>query len=224
MSFSCQFCTKVFEKGTSLGGHIPKCSKNPSFKPKERIKKTEHICECGKSFDSGIKLGGHRVTCKSNPNNQITRDKIGAFNSGKSRSDEHAAKVSKAIQTKIQNGTWHLSFSKSRTHYYKGVALHGLWEVAYAKWLDDNSIKWRRPTEKFPYEYEGRTRYYTPDFYLEDQCIYVEIKGYPTSKDIAKWEAFPIALEILSGKVLFDMKVISEYKRINFNYRNISWK
>lgn len=44
--------------------------------------------------------------------------------------------------------------------------------------LDQQGISWRRPDEKFPYFFEGRNSYYTPDFYLIDEGCYIEIKGY----------------------------------------------
>lgn len=77
-------------------------------------------------------------------------------------------------------------------HYsYNGVDLHGTWELAFAIYLDKNNISWKRPTVRFKYEYENKTRYYTPDFYLVDTDEFIEIKGYKTSKDDAKWDQFP---------------------------------
>ena len=56
-------------------------------------------------------------------------------------------------------------------------------------------------------------RYYTPDFYLPDEDIYIEIKGYKTIKDEAKWSQFPIDKRL---KVLFD-KGIRYYLRWLFD-------
>jgi hypothetical protein len=132
--------------------------------------------------------------------------------------DERIKKIaqcnSMAINEKIKNNTWHLSFSRSRTHLYKGIKLHGLWEVAYAKYLDANNIEWARPIEKFEYEFENKKRYYTPDFYLIRENLYIEIKGYPTDKDRAKWKWFPLNLKIIFGKELKEMKIIDNYREI----------
>lgn len=77
-------------------------------------------------------------------------------------------------------------------HYnYNGVDLHGKWELNYAKWLDKNQIKWQRCKESFEYVYGDKKRRYTPDFYLIESDEYIEIKGYKTEKDDAKWQHFP---------------------------------
>lgn len=36
----------------------------------------------------------------------------------------------------------------------------------------------------------GTKRFYTPDFYLVDEKSYLEVKGYETALDHAKWRAF----------------------------------
>lgn len=47
-----------------------------------------------------------------------------------------------------------------------------------------------------------RERKYIPDFYLPNIQCYVEIKGWKTKKDEAKWRDFPENLLILSGSDL----------------------
>lgn len=47
------------------------------------------------------------------------------------------------------------------------------WEVAYAKYLDKNNIKWLYEPKTFDL---GNTTY-TPDFYLPETDTYIEIKG-----------------------------------------------
>jgi hypothetical protein len=152
-------------------------------------------------------------------------------NSGKTRngqlksnhSEETKQKISNVINEKIKNGTWHLSFSHARTHEYNGTKFHGTWEINYAKYLDANNIEWTRPAEQFNYIFESKERKYTPDFYLCAEQKYVEIKGYPTQKDFAKWDAFPLKLEILNGAHLQKINIIQTYKSRNIQYKNISW-
>lgn len=69
--------------------------------------------------------------------------------------------------------------------------LHGSWELKYAQYLDEHRIKWIRNKDSFSYEFEGKERKYTPDFYLIDSDEYIEVKGYKTAKDLAKWDQFP---------------------------------
>lgn len=56
-----------------------------------------------------------------------------------------------------------------------------------------------------PYDWNGFVHYYIPDFILIEKNIYVEIKGYKTNKDDAKWKSFPHVLKILYGNDLKKM-------------------
>jgi hypothetical protein len=77
------------------------------------------------------------------------------------------------------------------------VSLNGTWEYKYALWLDANNIDWRRNVKGFPYTFESKQRKYYPDFHLLKEDIYVEVKGYETEKDKAKWSQFPKKLIVL---------------------------
>lgn len=129
--------------------------------------------------------------------------------------EESKKKIQEIVAEKVKNGTWHYSFSKVCTHEFDSkfvgkVKLMGRWELEYAKYLDNNNIEWRRPKEKFYYEFSGLKAgkgYYTPDFYLVKDNIYVEIKGYETDKDKAKWFWFPKDLKhkVLKRQDLLDL-------------------
>lgn len=82
------------------------------------------------------------------------------------------------------------------------VHLNGTWEYKYAMWLDENKVQWKRNTDWFPYEYQGKMRKYFPDFRLMDDDKYIEVKGYETDKDRAKWTQFPKTLVVLKRKDL----------------------
>ena len=48
----------------------------------------------------------------------------------------------------------------------------------------------------FPYNWNG-DRTYFPDFYLPELSEYVEVKGYKTERDVAKWQQFPNKLRLI---------------------------
>jgi len=123
---------------------------------------------------------------------------------------ENGKRISVTVNKKVSNGEWHTSLAKNMHINYKGNDLHGSWELAYAMYLDDNSIKWVRNKDSFSYVFDGKERRYTPDFYLIDNDEYVEIKGYKTEKDDAKWSQFPNhrKLVVLMQSELQEMKVI----------------
>ena len=60
------------------------------------------------------------------------------------------------------------------------------------------------------YEFDNKKSRYIPDFYLIDEDLYVEIKGYETDKDRAKWLYFPYKLLVLKARELFELGVLSK--------------
>ena len=82
------------------------------------------------------------------------------------------------------------------------VNLNGTWEKKLAIWLDENKILWVRNKKSFPYEFQGKIRKYYPDFYLPDKNQYIEVKGYETDKDRAKWSQFKEPILVLKKKEL----------------------
>lgn len=92
--------------------------------------------------------------------------------------------------------------------YYKNIWLDSSWEIKYVTYLDEHNIKWERVKERFPYKFQGKDFKYIPDFYLPDTDTFVEIKGYVTDKDEAKWKYFPHSLKILKKDELKQMGII----------------
>ena len=84
--------------------------------------------------------------------------------------------------------------------------MHGAWELQYAQFLDKNFIQRERNQQIFSYQKKKKIRKYKPDFYLVDTQEFIEIKGYKTEKDQAKWNDFPNDLKL---KVLFWQDLVS---------------
>ncbi len=131
-----------------------------------------------------------------------TRAKLREMNAGRNEEwyAENGRKISKTILKKVEKGEWHTSLAKNMHYDYKGNDLHGKWELAYAMYLDEVGIKWERCKHRFAYYFEEKNRFYTPDFYLIDEKKFIEIKGYETEKDRAKWNQFTFDLEVLKLK------------------------
>ncbi len=122
-----------------------------------------------------------------------------------------AKKVKETIQRKIANGTFvptkmgiearkKLSIEQSlknrggkcKWFEYKGQKLQGTWELNIVKKLDEMNIDWYKPKiskDVWSYELDGQQKSYTPDLYLKEQNIYLEIKGYWWGDDKRKMEA-----------------------------------
>lgn len=215
--FPCPICKKEFETGPKLGGHVKSHKKDPNVKYIPVSKKTNSLksvsfCKfCNVSF-APSSIGIHTISCKSNPKYLSYLEKRGSSISlsmkGRKLSETQKENITSTITQKIKNGTWHLSYSKAKIVMYNGTKLHGTWEVGYAKYLDAQGLSWRRPNEKFEYMFEGKVRHYTPDFYVDELQSYVEIKGYATAKDEAKWSQFTEKLLVLRGENLVELGIL----------------
>lgn len=168
------------------------------------------ICKyCGEKFPNRS-VGAHTILCPKNPSYSDRCEQHRIMSMGRRHTDKTRQKLKDIANRKICDGTWHYSFSKSRTHLYRGIKLYGTWELKYAIYLDSLNIVWERPIECFSYVFDGKVSKYTPDFYLPDEDIFVEIKGYKTARDEAKWVSFPHNLRILQGTDLVDLGILND--------------
>lgn len=79
---------------------------------------------------------------------------------------------------------------------YDGIKFQGKWELDFYKYCKENEIQIERSNEWFEYEWNG-TRKYFPDFFLREKNLYIEVKGYETERDLAKWKNFPKRLKVI---------------------------
>ena len=208
---NCQYCGKLCKSKNSLAQHEIRCSQNPNrFIQSNYINgmlgKTAWNKGLTKETDSRVAKGSQ--TYQDNKKAGLHKDTSGQNNS-MNKFPEARLKISKTCLEKSANGEWHTSLCKNNHYNYKGVDLHCKWELEYAVWLDEHNIKWERPKNRFKYIYKEKEHYYTPDFYLVENKEYVEIKGYSTGKDYAKWKQFPknLKLVILKRKQLNELGV-----------------
>ena len=189
---NCRFCGKELKDSNSQSNHELRCSNNP-----EKISTKKIGSSGGNQYTLAKKLGLEKPKVSEATSKKIS-DSI------RNRSDDLklriASSISKTIKKKVVSGDWHTSLAKKMHYEYNGVDLHGRWELAYAIFLDEKCIRWSRPKQSFDYSFLDKDRKYTPDFYLIDEDCYVEIKGYETEKDRAKWSQFKLNLKILKAK------------------------
>lgn len=65
---------------------------------------------------------------------------------------------------------------KSKWFEINGKKVQGTWELNFAKHCNKHSIQWDR-CKPWKYVKDGKTRSYTPDFYIPSKDLYIEIKG-----------------------------------------------
>ena len=227
MEYICKYCGRVCKNKNSLAQHEIRCKLNPNRIELSPIciharshtawnkgltkDNDERVRKNADSIANGYKTGRIKNWCDG-----LTKD-----------TDERllklSNKVSKTVLFKVKNDTWHNSFGKSKIVKYNNIDFHGHWEVEFAKYLDNLQIGWVRNTDKFKYKFDNKTRYYTPDFYIPNLDLYIEIKGYPTEKDFCKWNSFPAdkKLNIYFGDELYDLNIIDEYRDV---YKSVPLK
>ena len=211
----CQFCGVEKPNRNSLCNHERLCKKNPNrqeleYKGFATYNANHSSWNRGLTAETDDRVARNVEAVKESYASGKAKARRGQDNP--STRQEVKDKISESCLKKSAEGTWHVSLAKNMHINYNGVDLHGHWELGYAKYLDANNIKWRRCSDRFPYEWDGKTHYYKPDFYIVDSDTYVEIKGYETKKDRAKWSQFPKNenLVILKFQELFDLGIIDK--------------
>lgn len=148
---------------------------------------------CQKLFKTRSSFSQHERSCKLNPD----RLEIKPWNLGKTKiNDERlliaSLKLSETIRLNgrpkfSEEGLKNLSehakargLGGYRPHpnrgtRYNGIWFDSLWEVALAKDLDLNQIKWTRPSVGLVWTDQGN-KYY-PDFFLPDYNVFLDPKN-----------------------------------------------
>ena len=121
------------------------------------------------------------------------------YNSERWSIEENKIKQSEAMKRAVEKyPESYTSSNRGRTKQiiYDEIKFQGKWELEFYQYCKTNNIQIERSNEWFEYEWNG-TRKYFPDFYLREQDLYIEEKGYETERDRAKWKCFPKALKII---------------------------
>jgi hypothetical protein len=122
---------------------------------------------------------------------KISKALIGrpSWNAGQTK-DTHPSlkKLSEKMMGRIPN--W-----RKYGQYYRGkhgkIWMRSTWEVGYAEWMDRKGIDWEYEPVHFRVgkgPWQGET--YTPDFYLPEKDLWLDVKGYLSKENAAKIKAF----------------------------------
>ena len=197
----CKFCGKDCKNDNSLRNHERLCKFNPNKqtiparteKWRESIRNRQTSNQFLKAKELGIDLP---IVKKE------TREKISEKSKLQIWSKERRTKHSNSMKAAVKN--YPESYSSSnrgrvKQIIFEGVKFQGKWELDFYKYCKNNNIEIEKSNEWFEYEWNG-TRKYFPDFYLPTKDFYVEVKGYETERDKAKWAAFPKNLMVVKKR------------------------
>ena len=213
-SFICNLCG--FEIFTSVQRHINSCDgKGPRRRRDAKYRGIYGGWQKDKTFDE--LFGKER---SEEIRNKMSIGSKG--NTGLAGTEERELirkkKISDSINSRYESG-WNPICGRAKKYEYESnsagkIKVDGTWELKVAKYLDDMSLNWRRPKERFDYiNLEGKKSKYKPDFYIEDYKTYLEIKGYETDLDRCKWSQFKENLIIWRKNDLIRLNILEDKPR-----------
>lgn len=128
---------------------------------------------------------------------------------GHFKDKKHSIETKQKISLKrIEYLTTHSSYCEwfSIFNGERVIKVQGVWEKAVAEKLNELKIKWDRKSITF-----CQFRRYTPDFYLPDYNVYLEVKGWMRENDKYKmWKVLQEnKIEIL---LIEDLNILKEFK------------
>lgn len=112
-----------------------------------------------------------------------------SINSGKALlgrpGKKHTEKVKLSISEKMSGNN---NGGRCKWYEVNGVKVQGTWERNFAIELNRRGYKWTKCRKPWRYIMNDKIRHYTPDFYLEEFDLFVEIKGYWWGRDKEKMD------------------------------------
>jgi len=181
---NCQFCNKEVKSNNSKAQHELYCKSNPD--PNRR--------KVAPSYGMlGKKGSNQHIKGTAKPLSEQAKEAIRNSNKNRIWDEKARAKQSASMKRAVENHPEsYTSSNRGRTKQiiFDGIKFQGRWELDFYKWCKDNNIYCVRNTQGFKYLWNGERTYY-PDFYLPEKNVYIEVKGYKTERDDAKWSQFP---------------------------------
>lgn len=192
----------------------PKTVKVKKFNPRNTGKKGRN--QFSKARDEGREIPIQSAESKAK--SLATKTLRGSLTHSKEAKEKISASMKRAVEN---NPEAYSSSNRGRTKQIiiDGIKLQGQWEVDFYVWAKEHHLNPQRPTQAFYYEWNGK-RSYHPDFYIES-IGYVEVKGYETDRDRAKWNQFPEELFIVREQAIKNIRnntfTIDHLRKLSYN-------
>lgn len=182
----CQYCEKFCKNSNSLLNHERLCKNNPNraessfvrFKKDNPDPWNKGLIGAQSAWNKGKTIDGHPCP------------------------EAQRVILSEKMKAKYAAG-WDPKAGRCKKYSYSSkiagdIKVDGTWELTFCKYADAKGLKWERNTQRFGYvTAEGKCSTYKPDFFVCDWNSFVEIKGYETDLDHAKWSQFPKDLNLI---------------------------
>jgi hypothetical protein len=188
----CCHCSKEVKNARSKQQHEIRCKKNPTA-----IKVVPSYGMLGKKGTNQFAYG---AVVSDNTKKKLSESSK-RVNESRWSDPANRLKQSLAMKRAVEeHPESYTSANRGRTKQIivDGIKLQGQWEVDFYNWAIAQGLSPSRPNIGFAYEWNG-SRTYFPDFYINSLDLYVEVKGYETERDRAKWSQFPKKLCIIKA-------------------------
>lgn len=207
----CIFCNKEYKNKRAVAAHKALCKLNPDRKI------IPIPCRKGKNNPNWGKKGSNQYT--KNPDyvmSEETRKKLKEIGRRQVWTEQMRKKHSTIMSDVVIKypESYRHGNKNGRTKIYEvnGFKLRGTWEVIVAEYLNSEGIKWTNKVEPKPYMWQGKFKTYYPDFYIPEIDMYIEVKGYETDRDRAKWTS-------IDNLIVIKKKEIEKIKKNEYNIR-----
>ena len=194
---------------------LPKVVSVPKFNPRNTGKKGRN--QFSKARDEGRSIPAFSDATIAKI--LATKERNGTFG----HTEESKRKLSASMKRAVENNpNSYTSSNRGRTKQIivDGIKFQGQWEVDFYLWAKGAGLNPQRATEGFSYHWNGERTYF-PDFYIESTDCYVEVKGFETDKDRAKWNQFPKELRVVREQSIKDIRnntfTIDQLRNLSYN-------
>lgn len=216
--FICQYCSCQRKSKNSLVQHEIRCDLNKN--KLESVAKTEKWYDAmharkGNGTNQYTKAvqNGLPKPSPSDTSRKKWSESTARHNRIRFANDENRLKHSLIMQETVRK--YPNSYTKNnvcgriKTVEYRGAKLKGSWELKTAQWLDYLNEEWIHEVNPQEYIWNNKSHLYFPDFYLPNRNVYIEVKGYKTDRDTAKWTQFKGTLIIIDKTIIHKLNTLT---------------
>ena len=196
------------------------CANGRTWSKQDKLKKSESAFKSEKILATklypnkfclkcNVKISRHSVTNMCKPHSftdSVYREKLSEARS-------------RNIEEKGNGGFLDIKYYNTQNTMNENFKVRGTWERKMAQWLTTNGVEWKRKVYlKYIKQGEDFRRTYSPDFFLPEDDLYIEVKGYYSQLDKEKMERVieqnNINLLMIFGRHLREFGEISTVKEL----------
>jgi hypothetical protein len=184
--YKCKYCCKECKSTRSISAHECVCPENNNRKIFSRTWSAEKK----KAWSEKCKITGCNNTEWTPEQRAKQKERTISFNNTYWTAEQkliHSAKMIDIVKTNPDSYSKNNVSGRVKMYEINSTKVKGTWELRVAQWLNNHNILWTNSIKPYNYFWKDKWHLYFPDFLLIDTNILIEVKGYETARDTAKW-------------------------------------